>query len=29
MYRGRVAGIIDRDDAEVDRIGLLMSGAAT
>ena len=29
MYRGRVAGILDRDDAEVDRIGLLMAGAAS
>ena len=29
MYRGRVAGVVDRDEAEVDRIGLMMSGVAT
>ena len=26
MYRGRVAGVVDRDDADKDRIGLLMAG---
>ena len=26
MYRGRVAGVVDRDDADRDRIGLLMAG---
>ena len=26
MYRGRVAGVVDRDDAEVDQLGLMMSG---
>jgi ABC-type uncharacterized transport system ATPase subunit len=29
MYRGRVAGIVDRDEAEVERIGLMMSGIAS
>jgi simple sugar transport system ATP-binding protein len=29
MYRGSVAGVVDRDEAEVDRIGLMMSGVAT
>ena len=29
MYRGRVAGVVDRDEAEVDRIGLMMSGVAS
>jgi general nucleoside transport system ATP-binding protein len=27
MYRGRVVGVVDRDDADVDRIGLMMAGA--
>ena len=26
MYRGRVVGVVDRDDADVDRIGLMMAG---
>jgi general nucleoside transport system ATP-binding protein len=26
MYRGRVAGVIQRNDADVERIGLMMSG---
>jgi len=26
MYRGRVVGLVDRDDADKDRIGLLMAG---
>jgi len=26
LYRGRVTGIVDRQDADVDRIGLLMAG---
>ncbi len=29
MYRGRVVGVVDRDNADVDRIGLLMSGVAS
>ena len=29
MYRGRVAGVVDRSDADVDRIGLMMAGAAS
>ena len=29
MYRGRVAGIVDRNEAEVERIGLMMSGVAS
>jgi simple sugar transport system ATP-binding protein len=29
MYRGAVAGIVDRNDADVDDIGLMMSGAKT
>jgi general nucleoside transport system ATP-binding protein len=28
MYRGAVAGVVDRDDADVDRLGLLMSGVS-
>jgi len=28
MYRGKVAGLVDRDDADVERIGLMMSGVA-
>jgi simple sugar transport system ATP-binding protein len=26
MYRGRVVGVVDRDDADIDRIGLMMAG---
>ena len=26
MYRGRVVGVVDRDDADLDRIGLMMAG---
>ncbi|HEY5988391.1 MAG TPA: ATP-binding cassette domain-containing protein, partial [Streptosporangiaceae bacterium] len=26
MYQGRVVGVVDRDDADVDRIGLMMAG---
>jgi simple sugar transport system ATP-binding protein len=29
MYGGRVVGIVDRDEADVDRIGLMMSGAGS
>lgn len=29
MYRGQVAGVVDRDDADVDRIGLMMSGVTS
>ena len=29
MYRGRVAGVVGRDDADVDRIGLMMAGAGS
>jgi general nucleoside transport system ATP-binding protein len=28
MYRGRVAGVVSRDEADVERIGLMMSGVA-
>jgi general nucleoside transport system ATP-binding protein len=29
MYRGRVVGVLDARDADVDRIGLMMSGVAS
>ena len=29
MYRGRVVGVVDRDDADVDRIGLMMAGVGS
>ena len=29
MYRGRVVGVIDRDDADIDRIGLMMAGVGS
>jgi general nucleoside transport system ATP-binding protein len=29
MYRGEVVGLLDRDDADVDRIGLLMAGVTS
>jgi simple sugar transport system ATP-binding protein len=29
MYRGQVAGVVDRQDADVERIGLMMSGAGS
>ena len=29
MYRGAIAGIVDGDDANVDDLGLMMSGAAS
>jgi len=28
VYRGRVAGLVNRDDADVERLGLMMSGMA-
>ena len=29
MYRGRVVGVVDRDDADIDRIGLMMAGVGS
>ena len=29
MYRGEVVGLLDRDDADVDRIGLMMAGVTS
>jgi simple sugar transport system ATP-binding protein len=29
MYRGRVVDVLDRDDADVDRIGLMMAGVTS
>jgi len=29
MYRGRVVGVLDRDGADIDHIGLMMSGVAS
>jgi general nucleoside transport system ATP-binding protein len=29
MYRGQVVGVIDRDDADVNRIGLMMAGVTS
>ncbi len=29
MYRGQVVGVVDRDDADVDQIGLMMAGVTS
>ena len=29
MYRGEVVGLLDRDDADIDRIGLMMAGVTS
>jgi ABC-type uncharacterized transport system ATPase subunit len=29
MYQGRLVGLVDRDDADVDRIGLMMAGVTS
>ena len=28
MYRGQVVGVVDRDGADVNRVGLMMAGGA-